>query len=150
MKQNGRKLSHFCWMLFNLFLILLFGCSIKGWLIFQFLNFFGFSNQPNNWIALNLINLVNGLIWTQLLPQIILWFGIKHLKTFCLILFRYRSSAVIPQDQLLMITGTSVPPNGSYAIVSTINIDTVNNSQSANLISALIPCQNNNATLTFK
>lgn len=61
----------------------------------------------------------------------------------------YRSSTVINADQLQMTTGTSQLPNKSYAIASTIVVDTANASQTAMLVSALVPCQIGNGSLQF-
>nr|CAD2192931.1 unnamed protein product [Meloidogyne enterolobii] len=61
----------------------------------------------------------------------------------------YRSVTPIDPNQLQMITGTNNPPNGSYAIVSTMNVDNQNTSQKALLISAKVTCQLGNGTISF-
>ncbi|CAK5049092.1 unnamed protein product [Meloidogyne enterolobii] len=62
----------------------------------------------------------------------------------------YRSVTPIDPNQLQMITGTNSPPNGSYAIVSTMNVDNQNTTQKALLISAKVTCQLGNGTISFK
>ncbi|KAF7640096.1 hypothetical protein Mgra_00000542 [Meloidogyne graminicola] len=48
-----------------------------------------------------------------------------------------------------MITGTNIIPNGSYAIVSTMNVDSQNSSQKGLLISSIINCQFWNGSISF-
>ncbi|KAL7070631.1 hypothetical protein ACQ4LE_009656 [Meloidogyne hapla] len=61
----------------------------------------------------------------------------------------YRSITTIDPNQLQMITGTNSAPNGSYAIVSTMNVDNQNSTQKGLLISNRINCQLWNGTISF-
>uniref|UniRef100_A0A183BZ30 C2H2-type domain-containing protein n=1 Tax=Globodera pallida TaxID=36090 RepID=A0A183BZ30_GLOPA len=63
----------------------------------------------------------------------------------------YRSSLPIDGDQLQLMTGTNVTPNGTYAITASSVQDVSQNGTAlvATLISDTVPCQINNATLSL-
>uniref|UniRef100_A0A914HD63 Ig-like domain-containing protein n=1 Tax=Globodera rostochiensis TaxID=31243 RepID=A0A914HD63_GLORO len=63
----------------------------------------------------------------------------------------YRSSLPIDGDQLQLMTGTNVTPNGTYAITASSVQDVSQNGTAlvATLISDTVPCQINNGTLSL-